>query len=293
METRKLDGKVAVVTGASSGIGLATVETLVEYGARVVAADMQVEKGEALETRFGSDTVRFVSCNVTVRSDLEKVMKTAEDAFGGLDILFNNAGAGGPMEGVETLDFDAYQGIMDLLLKSCFEGTQLAIPLMKARGGGAIVNTSSVSALAAGYAPITYSVAKAGVAHFSRMAAAELGKYKIRVNAIAPGFIATSIFGSSLGMPREMADQMAEMLAQNGGGIQPMGRVGKGRDIAEMVAFLGSEAGSFISGVTMTVDGGITVGPPHSWKEDAGGPIADALGVTPEQIEALSAGNQT
>lgn len=285
-DPRSLDDKVAVITGAASGIGLATVETLIEYGAKVIAADIQDEKGAALEARFGTDTLRYVSCDVTDPVAIRAAINTAPDAFGRLDILFNNAGTGGPMEGVEDLDFDAYEQSMNLLLRSCFVGTQAAIPHMK-ESGGAIVNTSSVSALMAGYAPITYSVAKAGVMHFSRMAAAELGKYKIRVNSICPGFIATSIFGASLGVPREQADQMAEMLAQTGGAMQPLGRVGRGRDIAEMVAFLGSDAGSFVSGVNHTVDGGITVGPPHSWNETSESPILAALGISADEAEAF------
>ncbi len=185
-DTRSLTGKVAIVTGGASGIGLATVETLVEYGAKVVAGDLNEARGQALETRFGKDSVRYVRCDVTSRDDLDALMQTAKADFGGLDILFNNAGIGGPAEGVADLDFDAYDASMDLLLKACFVGTQLAIPLMRERGGGVIVNTSSVSAMQAGWAPITYSVAKAAVAHFSKMAAAELARDRIRVNAICP-----------------------------------------------------------------------------------------------------------
>lgn len=282
MNTRSLDGKVAIVTGGASGIGLGTTEVLIEYGAKVVVGDLQDEKGKALESRFGADTVRYCHCDVTKPEDLKNLMSTAETTFGGLDILFNNAGIGGPREGVEDLDFGEYDKIMDLLLKSVFMGTQFAIPLMKKRGGGVIINTSSVSAIEAGWAPITYSVAKAGVAHFSQMAAAELCKYNIRVNAIRPGLIATSIFGATLGMDRQVSDQMAEMIAQGAGSIQPAGRAGQPRDIAEMVAFLASDAASFITGESITVDGGITVGPPHSWREEAPGPMEAIMGFTGE-----------
>ena len=278
--TTRLEGKVAVVTGGASGIGLGTVECLVEYGAKVVAADLQDEKGSALVQRFGADTVAYRHCDVTQKDDLSALMQVAEDEFGGLDILFNNAGIGGPREGIEDLDFDDYDKIMNLLLKAVFMGTQLAIPYMKKRGGGSIINTSSVSAISAGYAPLTYSVAKSGVAHFSRMAAAELGKYKIRVNAIRPGLIATSIFGATLGLPREQADQIAALISQTAAGIQPAGRAGEARDIAEMVAFLASDVSSFITGESITIDGGITVGPPHSWKEDAPGPMDAIMNIT-------------
>ena len=212
---------------------------------------------------------------------------TAQEAFGGLDILWNNAGHGGTPTGVEDLDEDGFDATMALLLKSVFVGTKLAVPLMKTRGGGSVINTSSISAVCAGYAPITYSVAKKGVAHFSKLAAAELSKHQIRVNAILPGFIATSIFGASLGLSREQADQMAALVEQQGGRMQPAGRTGKGEDIANMAAFLASDAAAFITGGEFLVDGGMTVGPRHSWDESDGGPLLDALGITPEQAEQM------
>ena len=286
-----LKGKVAVITGAASGIGLAGVETFIAAGARVIAGDIQDEKGKALETRFGPDKLRFVHCDVTDMGELKAIMDAAPAAFGSLDIVWNNAGHGGTPTSVEELDLDGYDQTMSLLLKQVFAGTKFAIPHMKAKGG-AIINTSSISAVSAGYAPITYSVAKKGVAHFSKLAAAELAKYKIRVNAILPGFIATSIFGASLGLPREVADQMAEMLAQAGGKMQPIGRVGKGTDIAEMAAFLASDAAEFITGGEFLVDGGMTVGPRHSWDETAASPVLESLGISPEQAEQMRLAQQ-
>ncbi|MAU65962.1 SDR family NAD(P)-dependent oxidoreductase [Hyphomonas sp.] len=282
-----LSGKVAVITGAASGIGLAGVETFVEAGAKVIAADIQDEKGRALETRFGTDTVRYIHCDVLDLAELEALMEGAVSHFGKIDVVWNNAGSGGTPATIEELDEEGYDKTMDLLLKQVFFGTKYAVERMK-ESGGSIINTSSISALEAGWAPITYSVAKIGVAHFSRIAAAQVAKHKIRVNAILPGFIATSIFGASLGMSREVADQMAEMLAQQGGAMQPAGRTGKGRDIAEMAAFLASDAAEFITGSQFTVDGGITVGPRHSWDESAGGPVLEALGITPEQAEQMA-----
>lgn len=284
-----LSGKIAVITGAASGIGAAGVEVFVEAGAQVVAADIQDEKGAALVERFGSDKVVYQHCDITDISALEALMQSAVDTFGGLDILWNNAGSGGTSSTVEEMDLEGYDFTMDLLLKSVFAGTHFAVPHMKARGGGSVVNTSSISAVCAGYAPITYSVAKKAVAHFSKLAAAELAKYQIRVNSILPGFIATSIFGASLGLPREQADQMAEMVAQAGGAMQPIGRTGSGHDIANMAAFLSSPAAGFVTGGEFLVDGGMTVGPPHSWNEETGGPLLDALGITPEQAEQMAA----
>ena len=284
-----LSGKVAIITGAASGIGAAGVEVFVEAGAQVVAADLQDDKGAALVQRFGADKVAYQHCDVTDMASLEALMQSAVDNFGGLDILWNNAGSGGTSSSVEELDMAGYDFTMDLLLKSVFAGTHYAIPHMKARGGGVVINTSSISAVCAGYAPVTYSVAKKAVAHFSKLAAAELAKYQIRVNAILPGFIATSIFGASLGLSREQADQMAEMVSQAGGSMQPIGRVGHGADIAQMAAFLSSADAGFVTGGEFLVDGGMTVGPPHSWNEEVGGPLLDALGITPEQAEQMSA----
>lgn len=282
-----LKGKVAVITGAASGIGLATVECFIEQGARIVAADVQAEQGQALETRFGSDRLRFIECDVTDDDSLKAAIDLAPTAFGGLDIMFNNAGSGGTPTGIEELDLDGYDATMQLLLRSVFAGTKFAIPHMKTRGGGVILNTSSISAIEAGWAPITYSVAKKGVAHFSKLAAAELAKYKIRVNAIVPGFIATSIFGASLGLERDVANQMSAMIAQNGGPMQPIGRIGQGRDIGEMAAFLASDASGFITGGEFLVDGGITVGPKHAWDTNEAGPVLEALGLTREQAEQM------
>lgn len=283
-----LTGKVAIITGAASGIGAAGVEVFVEAGAKVVAADLQDEKGQALVARFGADTVTYQHCDVTDPASLETLMQTAADTFGGLDILWNNAGSGGTTSTVEELDLEGYSFTMDLLLKSVFAGTHYAVPHLKARGGGSVINTSSISAICAGYAPITYSVAKKAVAHFSKLAAAELAKYKIRVNAVLPGFIATPIFGASLGLPRDQADQMAEMVAQAGNTIQPIGRAGQGEDIARMAAYLCSEEAGFITGGEFLVDGGMTVGPPHSWNEELAGPLLDALGITREQAEQMA-----
>ena len=223
-----LSGKVAVITGAASGIGLAGVEVFVEAGAQVVAGDLQDDKGAALVTRFGADKVAYQHCDVTDPDSLKSLMQFAVDSFGGLDILWNNAGSGGTSSSVEELDLEGYDFTMDLLLKSVFAGTHFAVPHMIKRGGGSVINTSSISAVCAGYAPITYSVAKKAVAHFSKLAAAELSKHQIRVNAILPGFIAAPIFGASLGLSREQADQMAALVEQQGGQVSVESTPGQG-----------------------------------------------------------------
>ena len=284
----RVQDKIILVTGAASGIGLATVERLVAEGAQVLAADIQDEKGAALQTRFKGKVV-YAHCDVTSEADIQAAVDLAISSFGGLDGVFNNAGSGGVIGPVEDTDMGAWKATMDLLLTSVFLGTKHAVPHIAKRGGGAIVNTASIAGLQAGWGPLAYSTAKAAVVHFSKVASAELCQKKIRVNAICPGLIATSIFGASIGLPRDQADQLGAMVAANGGSAQPAGRAGTGDDIAEAVLLLMSDAGSFITGTHFVIDGGITVGPRHAWDPKVLSPFAEALGMDASQIEALTA----
>lgn len=288
--TQRLSGKVAVVTGAASGIGLATVVRFVEEGARVLAADKDGSAQVMLEGRFGA-AVRFVRCDVTQLEELRSAIETAVAHFEGLDILFNNAGAGGAPAGVEGFDAAGWDATHALLLRAVAAGTAYAVPHMKRRGGGTIINTSSVSALQAGYMPLAYSVAKAGVLHYTRVAAAELAPQRIRINAVVPGFIATRIFGGMFGLGSEEAQGMAERIAERSGRANPVGRSGRPEDIAQAVAFLASDAADFITGTALTVDGGLTIGPRHSWDMDPtlATPMTDALGVSRGELLAMRA----
>lgn len=284
--TMRLDGKVAVITGAASGIGEATAELFVAQGARVLAADLNAEAGAALAERLGP-AVHFMRCDVTDCAQLRAAIDGAATHFGGLDILFSNAGAGGTAAGVEAFDPAAWDNTQALLLRSVAAGAAYAVPHMRSRGGGAIVNTSSVSALQAGYAPLCYSVAKAAVLHYTAVAAAELSAMRIRINAIVPGFIATRIFGGLMQLDHAKAGALATQIAERSGTANPIGRSGLPRDIAEAALFLASDAASFITGTHITVDGGLTIGPRHSWDPNVAGPMSDALGLSPEQLRAL------
>jgi NAD(P)-dependent dehydrogenase (short-subunit alcohol dehydrogenase family) len=284
----RVQDKIILVTGAASGIGLATVERLIAEGAFVLAADIQDEKGAALATRF-KDRLVYARCDVTQEAQVIAAVDLAVSSFGGLDGIFNNAGSGGVLGPVEDLDTQAWKATMDLLLTSVFLGTKHATPHIAKRGGGAIVNTASIAGLQAGWGPLAYSTAKAAVVHFSKVAAAELCQKKIRVNAICPGLIATSIFGASIGLPRDQADQLGALVAANGGSAQPAGRAGTGEDIAEAVLLLMSDAGSFITGTHFVIDGGITIGPRHAWDPATLSPFAQAMGLEPGQMEAMMA----
>jgi NAD(P)-dependent dehydrogenase (short-subunit alcohol dehydrogenase family) len=269
----RLDGKVAVITGGCSGIGLGTVELFVAEGARVIAADIQDEKGAMLEKRF-PDKVRYAHCDVTVEDEIAKALMLAKTEFGGLDILFNNAGISDRMTTIAEITAEGWSWIFDVLVRGPALGMKHAVPLMLERGGGSIINTASIAGLQAGWGPIAYSTAKAGVIHMSRSAAAQLSPQKIRVNAICPGLIATSIFGASMGMSREVADQMAARVQENGAKAQPVPKAGMPDDIARAALYLASDDAAFVSGTHLVVDGGITVGGRHAWDPTAGSPFA-------------------
>jgi NAD(P)-dependent dehydrogenase (short-subunit alcohol dehydrogenase family) len=283
----RLDGKIAFITGACSGIGLATTELFIAEGACVLAADIQDEAGAALQQRFAG-RLKYAQCDVTQPAQIQAAVDRAAGEFGGLDIVFNNAGAGGQRGGMEEMTIEGWDATMNLLLRSVMCGTLYALPHLKARGGGAIVNTSSISALAAGYAPVAYSTAKAAVLHFSKLCAADLAQHRIRVNAVVPGFIATPIFGSGYGLDREASLKMAATLAERGGSLQPAGRTGGPQDIAEAVLYLASNAAGFVTGTHMVVDGGMTVGTRASWDPTAARPVQEALGLTPEALQTMA-----
>jgi NAD(P)-dependent dehydrogenase (short-subunit alcohol dehydrogenase family) len=283
----RLKDKIAFITGACSGIGLATAQRFIEEGARVIGADIQDDAGAALEQRF-KGALKFVHCDVMQPGQIQRAVDRAAAEFGGLDIVFNNAGAGGQRGGIEEMTIEGWDATQALLLRSVVAGTMYALPHLKVRGGGSIVNTASISALASGYAPVAYSTAKAAVLHFSKVAAADLARHRIRVNAVVPGFIATSIFGSGFGLDRDAALQMAATLAERGGNLQPVGRVGRPEDIAEAVLYLTSDAAGFVTGTHVVVDGGMTVGTRASWDPSAAKPVQEALGLTPEVLEAMA-----
>jgi NAD(P)-dependent dehydrogenase (short-subunit alcohol dehydrogenase family) len=274
----QLDGKVAVVTGGCSGIGLGTVELFLAEGAKVVVGDLRDAKGKALEASYAG-RLAYVHCDVTSEADIAKTVNTAAQAFGGLDILFNNAGAPGTLASLETIAIDDWDFVMNLLVRSVMLGMKHAIPLMKARGGGAIVNTASIAGMQAGWGPVAYSTAKSAVIQLTRVAAAELSPQKIRVNCICPGVIATSIFGAAVGASHEVADQMAARVADVAHKTQPTPKPGLPDDIAKACLYLASDASSFVTGTQLVVDGGITIGPRHSWDVNTPSPVAELLGL--------------
>lgn len=265
----RFSGKVAVVTGGASGIGRATALRFAEEGATVVIGDVDTNGGEQI-AQTSNGRITFRRTDVTREEDIIALLAEAE-RLGGPDILFNNAGAGGLRAKIDEIDAAGWDRTMDLLLRSVALGIRHAAPMMARKGGGAIVNTASVAALAAGAAPTAYSVAKAGVLHLTRLAAADLAKDGTRVNAVLPGFITTNIFAATVGLEGEARDQANAMIHGIAQNAQPIGRAGRPEDIAGAVAFLASEDASFITGTHILIDGGMSVGPRHSWDPNTPG----------------------
>jgi len=259
----RLTGKRAVVTGGASGIGRATALRFVAEGADVLIGDIDAAAGTALADE-SNGRISFRHTDVTDAAAIESLMQQCHDG-GGLDIVFNNAGAGGAAEPIDEIAPDDWDRTMALLLRSVALGIRYAAPLMAQRGGGAIINTSSVSALGTGYAPTAYSTAKAGVLHLTKLAAANLAKDHIRVNAVVPGFITTNIFTSHLDLPTAQRGQANAMIAAAAAHAQPIQRAGASEDIAAAVAFLASDDASFVTGTHILVDGGLTIGTRASW----------------------------
>jgi NAD(P)-dependent dehydrogenase (short-subunit alcohol dehydrogenase family) len=168
-------------------------------------------------------------------------------------------------------------------------GMKHAIPLMRARGGGSIINTASIAGLEAGWGPVAYSTAKGAVIHLTRVAAAQHGVEKIRINAICPGLIATSIFGASIGMPPQVADQMAARVAEVAAKFQPIAKAGMPEDIARACLYLASDASGFVTGTHLVVDGGVTTGDRHAWDPETVSPILQLIGFSAEQIQEIMA----
>ena len=258
----ELDHKVALITGAASGMGAATARLFAAEGARVVLADLDRGKGEALAQELG-DVGEFVATDVSKEDDIRRAVDRAVQRWGRLDVLFNNAGFGGARGPIETISEDDYALTMDVLLKGPFLGMKHAAPIMKSQGSGTIINTASVAGLLCGEAPHLYSVAKAAVIHLTRSVALELGEHGVRVNAICPGVIATPL---AAGRPSVDDDQM-DRFRQRYGRYQPLGRVGEPQDIAQAALYLASDRSSFVTGTAHVVDGGAHAG--RAWSRQS------------------------
>jgi 3-oxoacyl-[acyl-carrier protein] reductase len=252
----RLKDKVTLVTGGAAGIGKATALRFAEEGAKVVICDVNEEAGNALLAELGPEA-RFYKVNVADRQEVQAWVDDVVAHYGRVDVLINNAGIlrdglfvrvkDGQL--VKQMEEAAWDAVIDVNLKGVFNCTQAVTPTMIKQGGGVVVNASSVVGLYGNFGQTNYVATKAGVIGMTKVWARELGRYNVRVNAVAPGFIMT-----------EMVQQMPENILNDMKSHTPLGRLGEPRDIANAYLWLASDEAAFVHGTTISVDGGIVVG---------------------------------
>jgi NAD(P)-dependent dehydrogenase (short-subunit alcohol dehydrogenase family) len=260
-----LEGKVAVITGGTSGIGACTATVFVAEGAKVVIAGRRKDRGERLARKLG-DSASFIRTDVTVEADVKAMIDHAVEHFRRLDCLMNNAGSGSQFSTIADADLKQFDAVIAVHLRAVLAGMKYAAPVMMAQGMGSIINVGSVNGVRAGLGGHYYSAAKAASIHLTRCAAVELGEKGIRVNSISPGMTVTGAFGKYGGMTPDEADEHPEYAEAAIGSIlprwQPLPYIGRADDIAQVALFLASDASRLVTGHNLVVDGGITAGWP-------------------------------
>jgi NAD(P)-dependent dehydrogenase (short-subunit alcohol dehydrogenase family) len=245
----RLEGKVAVVTGGASGIGRETARRFAEEGARVCVVDLADEPGEEVA---GEIDGLYVHADVTSAEDVQRVYRKAAEAFGGLDVLFNNAGISPPDDdSILDTDLDAWQRVQDVNLKSVFLCCKLGIPYLLERGGGSVINTASfVAVMGAATSQISYTASKGGVLAMTRELGVQFARQGVRVNALCPGPVSTPLLQELFAKDPEKAERRLVHL--------PMGRFAEATEIANAVLFLASDESSYVTASTFLVDGGLS-----------------------------------
>jgi len=247
MTPQELRGKVAIVTGGAGGIGRATVELLVAEGANVVVADLDADAGRAVAAQH-SDAAAFHQTDVSEAEQVQALVDFAVERFGGLDIMFNNAGIGSPLTRFLHDDLADFSRIMNVNLFGVIVGAQRAARYMKDHGGGVIINNASIAAVNAGAGMISYRASKAAIAHATKCMAIDLAPYGIRVNCLTPAHIRTGITTYEMGPVLQY--------------MQPLQREAQPEDVANAVVFLCSDRAAQVTGIVLPIDGGTTAGPP-------------------------------
>lgn len=247
--TKRLEGRVATITGGGSGIGLATARRFASEGAKVVVIDMNTESGEAAAKEVGGI---FVKANVTETADVENMYKVAFDTYGRIDIAFNNAGISPPDDdSILTTGLDAWDRVNKVNLTSVFLCCKYVIPYMQKAGKGSIINTASfVATMGAATSQIAYTASKGGVLSMTRELGVQFAREGIRVNALSPGPVNTPLLQELFAKDKERAARRLVHI--------PMGRFADATEIAAAVAFLASDDSSFITASNFLVDGGIS-----------------------------------
>jgi NAD(P)-dependent dehydrogenase (short-subunit alcohol dehydrogenase family) len=247
----RLDNKVAVITGAASGMGRATAIRFAGEGAAVVIADLNQEGGEAAvrDCKEHGGRAVFHKTNVESESDIQGAIERAVGEFGRLDITYNNAGIGGALGPLEQVSAENWDRTFAVLLRGVFFGVKHSIPHMRKSGGGSIISTASIAGILGQAGPLVYSVAKAGVIHLTKCASVELAKDRIWINCICPGGTNTPLLHKHVPGGEATTLQLLQI-------AQPLARPGTPEDIAGMALYLASDDAEWVTGTAMIVDGG-------------------------------------
>jgi len=253
-----LEGKVAVITGTTSGIGERIAELFIEEGASVVAVGRREQEGGKLQERLGA-RLTFLRTDVSVDADVRAMIDHAVNRFGRIDCLVNNAAVPSPMVSIADTNVDNFDEVMAVNVRGVLLGMKYVAPVMLKAGGGSIINISSLSALRAGWAAHSYCASKGAVTQLTRSVAAELGERGIRVNCISPGGIVTGIFGKNAGVDGSKADQILGVVKDLFATLQPIPRAGMTDDIARAAVFLASDWSGYINGHDLVIDGGNSI----------------------------------
>jgi len=248
----RLDGKVAVITGAGSGMGRASALLFAHEGARVVCADRSGEQGDVAKTI--GDAAVPVHVDVSVESDVEQMIAAAEEHFGKLDVLYNNAGFGGPIMPLHEQTLENWETVQDTNLKAVFFGMKYGIQAMLRAGGGSVISTASAAGLVGWKGHSIYGAAKAGVIQLTKAAALDYAEDNIRVNAICPGMFWTGLVKGARDTDTRWQEPPSDVYPPPSN--VPMNRWGLASEIANTALFLASDESSFITGVAIPVDGG-------------------------------------
>lgn len=251
--TGRLAGKVAVITGAASGIGEGTARRFVEEGARVVLADLQDDKGRALCSELGDDT-RFVRCDVTDEAQVAAAVDTAVREFGRLDIMFNNAGIVGAVGRIADTSSDQWTRTVDVLLNGVFHGMKHASRVMVEQNSGVIISTSSTAGILGGLGPHCYTACKHAVIGLTKSVASELARHGIRVNAISPGNTVTAMTSAVMTGDADAIDVATSHIQKS----SLLGIAGFPVDVANAAVYLASDEARYVTGHTLVVDAGTT-----------------------------------
>ena len=262
----RLDGKVVIVTGATSGIGGRIAELFVAEGARVVGAGRREAEGKALEARCGPP-LSFIRTDVSDEADVKAMVEHAVTSFGRLDCLVNNAGGGSPQVSITEVAAEHFARVFDTNVRGVMFGMKHAARVMMAQGSGSIITIASASGLRPGIGGHIYAASKAAVIQLSRNVASEISGSGVRVNTISPGGIVTGIFAKSAGLDGDKADRVVAAISDLFATVQAIPRAGVTDDVAQTALFLASDAASFITGQDIVVDGGLVPFGPNDWRQ--------------------------